>query len=35
MSKPLRVIRCGTGVAGSQALRSIILQDGLELAGQL
>jgi 2,4-diaminopentanoate dehydrogenase len=35
MSKPLRVIHCGTGVAGSQALRSIILQDGLELAGLL
>lgn len=35
MSKPLRVIHCGTGVAGSQALRAIIEQDGLELAGLL
>lgn len=35
MSKPLRVIHCGTGLAGAQALRAIILQDGLELAGLL
>ena len=35
MSKPLRVIHCGTGVAGSAALHSIILQDGLELVGLL
>lgn len=35
MSDPLRVIHCGTGLAGAQALRAIILQDGLELAGLL
>ena len=35
MSKSLRVIHCGTGLAGAMGLRAIIEQDGLELAGLL
>jgi hypothetical protein len=35
MSKPLRVIHGGTGVAGSAALYAIIEQDGLELVALL
>ncbi|AXQ28714.1 hypothetical protein D0B54_08480 [Solimonas sp. K1W22B-7] len=33
--RPLRVIHCGTGVAGLQALRAILSRDGLQLAGLL
>lgn len=35
MSKKLRIIHCGTGLAGAMALRAVIEQDGLELAGLL
>jgi 2,4-diaminopentanoate dehydrogenase len=35
MPASLRVIHCGTGLAGAMGLRAIIEQDGLELAGLL
>ncbi len=35
MQKPIRVIHCGTGIAGQQALAAILERPSLELAGLL